>query len=226
MKIFKSLKLNQVTTFLFEVLIIFIGITMSFYFEEWREENERVALQKDYLIRLTNDIDKDIEYCEFITGNSANVQNNYKIALESINGNKEADTIFSYINVTQLFQPNNYTFIEMQNQGIFYSIEDSKLKTQILDFYNSTYYLVEVFEILKKLNTELKEEISKYMKYKNPGSGFLKMEIVSEIKGNLTLYNKLSEVMTYSNFIKNMSQDIIQSGKSLKININNEINHQ
>lgn len=223
---FKKIKLTYLATFFFEVIVIFVGITISFYFDEWREEKSRNTLENEYLNRLAIDIDKDILFCEYAIKNSEEFIENYEIALDALSGNKFADSIFSYLMVSQISELNNFTFVEMQNNGVFYSIKNTEIKSKILNYYKLSNEFLKILEIVKKLNLDLKEELNPYIKYNNPGNTFLKMEIIKEINGNIILNNIIAELMTYSNFQIALANYLIDQGKELKKEIGTLISNK
>src|SRR5688572_25167936 len=103
MSFFNRDRVKNVKTYLFEVLVIFTAITASFLFDEWRQDRERIKLERDYLMRLDADLSKDIEAFKGMAEYSQSQLDYCEIAIKAMNGDKAADTIFSFITGIYLF---------------------------------------------------------------------------------------------------------------------------
>ena len=129
----------QLKDYFIEFFIVLLGITIAFWLSNLGEEKKERQLEEVYLTDIANDLDKDIEDLTF-----AIYQNNkkydqliqgYKYYLEG--GPKvSADSLVFYAQLIGNyfhFQPNNYTYISLQQSGDFKIIKDPGLKKSLID---------------------------------------------------------------------------------------------
>lgn len=57
---------DKLRKYLFEIVVIFIGITISFLFDGWRKDREDLKTTKSQLIAFKNDLNRIREYIELI----------------------------------------------------------------------------------------------------------------------------------------------------------------
>ena len=57
---------DKLRKYLFEIVVIFIGITISFLFDGWRKDREDLKTTKTQLIAFKNDLNRIREYIELI----------------------------------------------------------------------------------------------------------------------------------------------------------------
>ena len=50
--------------FLLEIVSVFIGISIAFAVDNWREEKSNTKIEQGYLVGISNDIEKDIVILE------------------------------------------------------------------------------------------------------------------------------------------------------------------
>ncbi len=55
--------------YLFEIIVIFIGITISFIFESWRQKQEEISRQLSLLVVIQNDLNRSYSWIEEIDSN-------------------------------------------------------------------------------------------------------------------------------------------------------------
>lgn len=131
----------QLKDYFIEFFIVLLGITIAFWLSNLGEEKKERQLEEVYLTDIANDLDKDIEDLTF-----AIYQNNkkydkliqgYKYYLEG--GPKvSADSLVCYAQLIGNyfhFQPNNYTYISLQQSGDFKIIKDPGLKKSLIELY-------------------------------------------------------------------------------------------
>ncbi|MEX1000644.1 MAG: hypothetical protein WDZ35_00865 [Crocinitomicaceae bacterium] len=218
---FNRERIKNFKPYFFEVIIIFIGITASFYFDEWRKDRERISLERDYLLRLDADLGNDISALQGLTDYSKIQLENCKTAMLAMNGDKEADTIFSHITGIYLFEINHYTITEMQGTGAFYSIEKGQLKTEILHYYHSSEELLKVYNLVLEKNEIMQSELNNHLKLINEKNNFGQFEVSKPIEGNLRLENLIYEKKNFIEFLLFFSPTLSQEAESLRATIKN-----
>jgi hypothetical protein len=217
MILFNKDRLKNFRTYFFEVTVIFTGITASFYFDEWRTDRDRISLEREYLLRLDTDLRNDIVALQALTEHSLLQLTFCETAMLAMNGNKEADTIFSYINSIMLFEINDYTINEMQSTGAFYSIENNELKNDILHYYHSTGELLKIHNIVVEKNRNMQSELNNHLKLiSETKNNFGRFEVIVPIEENLRLANLIYEKKNFVKFLFNFSPVVSKEAEQLR----------
>jgi hypothetical protein len=127
--------------YLSEIVIIFLGISMSFWFDEWRNnrkdrETEQIILRgvKDNLIRDTIVLRKMIPYGENLISGG-----NKLLALKEEKEIKDSIDIYLDLAVTYLaFDATQTTYEEIKQTGRTSLIQDDTLRKSIISYYTVT----------------------------------------------------------------------------------------
>lgn len=133
-----------------EVTIIFLGITFSFLFEQWRQDRAQQQLQLETLSLFANDIKQKIDEA----GRDSTDFREMKLSLDTllmVGENKlnldltiEKRRVGFYLamNVGSIhyFQWNTATFQNVLSNGNIKSIKNDSLAQAILQFYQGTLY--------------------------------------------------------------------------------------
>lgn len=135
--------------YLFEFLVVFIGIMMAFGLNSWWQGVKGGNLEKKYLIGLKSDTDKNITA---LTGLIEIADDNYN-AIQKIVGmisknDYKVDTIIHYsVRMVYLFEftPNSIIFETLKASGNLEIISDYDLRNKIVEVYNH-YSRIEKFD--------------------------------------------------------------------------------
>lgn len=144
----KTLTENKFSKYLLyaigEIILVVIGILIALAINNWNENRINTGKQKDYLIGLKNDLEKQIEsfnssnrFYDFIIGNGESVL----IDFSSIGKVSEIDNInikLSYLLFTKHYPEFTTTFQELNSTGQLNLIKEKSLRSQIIKFYQNS----------------------------------------------------------------------------------------
>lgn len=142
--------LRRVTRYLVEILIIIIGITISFALDDWDKRNTDQEDYKNYLINLQQDI--QIDSSQMITDARSYVQkmNAVDLILRFDEKNYNQDTLIALGNglnrITNFveFLPNDNTFQMLSSIGGFRVFENQKLSSELIQLYKYDYAFIDM----------------------------------------------------------------------------------
>jgi hypothetical protein len=133
-----------------EVTIIFLGITFSFLFDQWRQERAQQQLQMETLGLIAKDVgDKmreanndSIDFMRMaLTIDTLFLMSRKPVALNSFDVKLQVDFITAIdIGSTHYFQWNTATFQQLVSNGNIKSIKNDSLARTILQFYQGALY--------------------------------------------------------------------------------------
>ncbi|MFL5730892.1 MAG: hypothetical protein ACJ75J_15495 [Cytophagaceae bacterium] len=149
---------NKVFEYLFDVVVIFVGITISFYADNWKRSNEESQLEAEYLNGFLQDLKSDKEKLEMAMV-SAGVVNASSIKLLGYIGRKEFQPDSFYFHSAQIlevidFKPNMHTYEEIKSTSQLKLIKDDQLRKQIIDLYEFYKHLDFVDMLARKQQLE------------------------------------------------------------------------
>lgn len=124
-----------------EILVIFIGISISFFFDEWRENRrDEETIRKHLTFLRTNLVQDTIQLTGMIHYGSQFVRSIHK--LSSFKRDSEiTDSISFYIDNAAsylTFKPNQMAYEEIKQTANTNLIKNDSLKTLFLSYYTST----------------------------------------------------------------------------------------
>ncbi|MBS1555568.1 MAG: hypothetical protein JSU09_11625 [Bacteroidetes bacterium] len=133
---------HRLLTYFVEIVIIFIGITISFLFEQWREENR----QKQELIELAESLIRDAELEKAHLQSDLKGTNNWLQNLDSLRIQRDVENIgesellwFYQLLIGKefgLFDRNSPAYLSAINSGILIKLPDS-IQRKIYNVYES-----------------------------------------------------------------------------------------
>jgi hypothetical protein len=153
--------------YLSEVIAIFLGISISFWFDEWRDERKDREMEHKVLQNLKENLLQDTFLLgQTIQGVRSLVYGTEKLALFKQDADI-ADSVSFYIDMAASytgFLNNQTTYEEMKQAGHARLIQDDTLKKSILGYYTSLMpYVQEWCEVDKTHTmTQLIPEMSNY----------------------------------------------------------------
>lgn len=135
--------------YLLEIIVVIIGITISFSLNNLKEKNDRKKLELAYQVSLLNDIHADTEELERVIDETRQVIEKATRVISIVEENK-----LQRINTPEFledirgvlgrpaFISKDITFSDMKSSGNIQLIRDMKLKNLIFEYYR-------VYEIIK-----------------------------------------------------------------------------
>ncbi|HLP92822.1 MAG TPA: hypothetical protein VK168_02255 [Saprospiraceae bacterium] len=151
--------------YLGEVVAIFIGISISFWFDEWREDRKDREMEQKILKNMMANLKQDSMILEMTT---INVERMIAGAEKLTQPNPNlTDSISYYIDMSASyigFLANQTTYEEMKQTGHSGLIQDDTLKNFILGYYTSLMPYVQEWCDVDKTHTmtQLIPEMSNY----------------------------------------------------------------
>jgi len=137
----KNMFLRYLPVYIGELIIIFLGITLSWWFEEWRQEKQERQLEAQHLINLKSNLETDS-----ITMNSelADMKESMRRlkALEKAIQNNQTDSLGFYLRsmiMVAEFHPNDSEFEVIKSTGDIGLIADDTLRRDIMTLYEVVY---------------------------------------------------------------------------------------
>ncbi len=136
--------------FIVELIIIVLGITISFLVNEWREQRQKEKLYLDYLASLDNDLKTDS--AQIVSDlRSYNEIQDYAVLLLTfdVSQNKPSPELIEAIEQvvsTVEFLPNKNTFEVLQSTGSFMLFKDKELAKLIVQLYQFEYPFIRMAE--------------------------------------------------------------------------------
>ena len=139
--------LSKITTYLIEIIIIIIGITISFALNEWSKHNGELKDYQKYLENLQQDIKidsvqmvNDIQsYSRISKGTEVILRYDDKYRKDSLlDFALSVDKLSNYIE----FLPNNNTFEMLSSTGGFKVFENKELVKEIIQLYQYDYAFI------------------------------------------------------------------------------------
>jgi uncharacterized protein YjiS (DUF1127 family) len=201
--------------YLAEVIIIFLGITISFLFEQWREEKR----QQKELIELSESLLTDIEELK-IKLNSDGGGSEYWISqLDSLRTQRTSGKISKgqatwlyYLLTNQiyfLFDPYSPTYMSAANSGLINELPDS-LKNQLYDLYRIHMPFFQLlYDHQQKAITNFQNNVMA------PSQSYLYQNDPSQVQIDLNTFAKEIQLPVYGNFI---NQVILTEKEVYKLN--------
>ncbi|MBK7129925.1 MAG: hypothetical protein IPM74_04515 [Crocinitomicaceae bacterium] len=210
-----KIDLGNFKKFGFEVFIIFTGITLSFLFDEWRSERQRVEIEQEYFIRLKSDLTHDTSTYESFMQHSIEKYKYCEVALGYFSGDSLADSIFSFINSVFLFTPYQHTYQEMLSTGSLYSMKTDTLKYDLIEYYSLVSELIRINDIAIEINDRTQQILNRHLELISEENNFGKFKIAVPLSDNLELKNLIFESRTYTGFLKGFIPLLNESAKKL-----------
>lgn len=137
----KTLTLRYLPMYAGELIIIFLGITLSWKFEEWRQNIQERELEKLHLMNLNSNLETDSTTMtrELLDMNESVRRLN---ALEKEIESKGSDSLGHYIQsmiIVAEFHPNDSEFEVIKSTGEIGLILDDTLRREIMTLYEVVY---------------------------------------------------------------------------------------
>ncbi len=125
-----------------EILVIIVGITLSFAFDEWRRDREDQRAERGYLIALRADLAQDTAMLAFnISGGTWVLR-----ATERLINFRHADDIADSLHILidaaasyAAFSPATATYEELRQTGRTDLLRDDTLRHELLRLHNAVY---------------------------------------------------------------------------------------
>jgi hypothetical protein len=224
---------NELSKYILEIFIIFVGISISFVFEEWRDDRRDLDVAKRNLQSLRSSLLQDT----FVLTGMINLGQRFVYSSEKLSyfkaDSEVADSLNQYIDHAAsylAFKPNLMAYNEISNAGHTNLIQNDSLRRAFLSYYTSIVpYCLEWVSVDKtQTMTELVPEMSIYFPVvvdsMNQVTAKDKTKALRQIKlRNLLLMNsayKKEVIQTYivtkrmaANLLKRVDDELDKGGK-------------
>ena len=149
----KNKMMKKLGRYLTEIIVIIIGITLSFALNEWNKSRSDYKAYKSHLENLSNDLEIDYVQMKSDVESLKNIKSSLMYALQYNPSNTDSlprlsqsvNDIMSYIN----FLPNNNTFNMLNSTGSFSVFENKELVRELNKLYQYDYAYIEMMEAHK-----------------------------------------------------------------------------
>lgn len=153
--------------YLSEVIVIFIGISISFWFDEWRDDRKDKELERKYLENLRSNLVQDTLILQYSIESGRVLTRSTQLLAIFKSDTEIADSISFHIDNSSSyysFMPNQTTYEELKQNGHTRLIQTDSLKKFILNHYTLMLpYCKEWIEVDKMHTmTQLIPEMSNY----------------------------------------------------------------
>jgi uncharacterized protein YjiS (DUF1127 family) len=216
LKRFKTGRISkQLLTYLVEVIIIFLGITISFLFEQWREEKQ----QQKELVELSESLLTDINALKTKLTDDLGGSADWISQLDSLRIQRNAGKIserqlgwFCEMVTGQnmfLFDPYSPTYMSATGSGLTHELPDS-IRSQLYELYRIR------LPFFQLLYDQQHESITNFRNHTMvPGKIYLYRTDASPIRIDFNLLAKEVNQPVYGNFI---NQIILTEQKVYQLN--------
>tara|TARA_B100000795_G_C22795513_1_gene439149 strand:- start:1475 stop:2635 length:1161 start_codon:yes stop_codon:yes gene_type:complete len=127
-----------------EIVFVVIGILLALQINNWKENTKSKSIEREYLIGIQKNLDKDIFELNKLIGKDTMHFQNYSTLLKAFTDksiNKYSNEFLGAIAKsysTQSFQGNNIVFEDMKFSGKINYIQTDVLRFSILEYYNES----------------------------------------------------------------------------------------
>lgn len=130
-------------TYLIEILVVIIGITIAFTLDNWSESKKLLKEEQQYLAGLSADINRDIEQLEVLIDSSNQLLRltgevfNFIYSKAPVENFTRRHVTSTY--TTPYFSANNGTYLALINSGDLKVIKNFDLRQEIVALYSIEY---------------------------------------------------------------------------------------
>lgn len=145
-----------------EIVVIFIGITISFMFDGWRENVSRAQTQEEFVQSLISDLKFKAEEMESESKSASSFCLNAERLFQSIQNNEKISNarienlLSSYNSDNNFFQSSTPTFNSSAASEQFQQLPDS-LRRKIFEMYSAFEYIKLTFELVASARYDFKK---------------------------------------------------------------------
>lgn len=150
---------EKIKDYFIEFFIVLLGITIAFWLSNLGEEKKDRRLESLYLEDLRNDLNEDLEELRYCIALNTSKRATLSKAIAYYQGNDNGTTMDSLISYAGLignyfhFNPNDYTYISLQQSGDFKIISSRDVKTSLVELYKLYEFIErEQFNVLYALD--------------------------------------------------------------------------
>jgi hypothetical protein len=124
-----------------ELIVVFIGITLAFMLNSWREESKSHKLESQYISSFYDEIVYDGARLDTIINANNNKINKFSSVINQLKtGDLSLDTclvVAGEMAQINLFIPKTNTYETIKNSGNFNIINDYELRSKLIEYYES-----------------------------------------------------------------------------------------
>jgi hypothetical protein len=136
----------------FELLVVFLGVTGAFVLNNWQNDRQDSGLERKYIARFLEDINSNIDQFEQSVARDSIFLNRARPYFFSFKyGKTNRDTAMVIMEFSKYFSRSllaRGTYRDIINSGNLRIIEDIKLKSYLVDYFEESMDMVEFFDDL------------------------------------------------------------------------------
>lgn len=164
---YKLLEKSQTTKYLKyalgEILLVVIGILLALQVNIWREQNNNVKLERNYLKGILNDIELDLKALSDIIESDLKEFDAYATVLRGFTEDEiknSPDLVFALGETysTHYYGGNNIAFEDMKSSGRLNLISSDSLRYSILEYYKESQHIMDSELINSSTISQFKNE--------------------------------------------------------------------
>lgn len=222
-----KVKINSV---LLEILLIFIGVTISGIFADYIENSKDNKFIKENLKLYRKElIDNNKVNNLYYSLRSKNLlklkEFNEMVANKNLNENdlKNFTNSINFAVTGGSISNNNYGYKNIINKDINL-IKNTDFKNSLLDFNDFLIHNIEDFETANQYNRLFKNNIENYIRYDYKNRVILSTKNLQNIKKDFSFLNRLNDIILYEEMrLEMLKYTVKRSEKMIKL-IDNELN--
>ncbi|MDN6280634.1 MAG: DUF6090 family protein, partial [Psychroflexus sp.] len=128
---------QNIKKFLFEVIIVTLGILVAFNINKWDEKNKQQTEEIEAYKSLKDDLNTDLYVLNYYKRFHKDAKSYLKPILE--NNFEHVDSLGAYLKVAFDLQEGNPTYVNLKYSGKFGILKNPEIKSKVVLYYE-TYY--------------------------------------------------------------------------------------
>lgn len=212
----KKLK-HKLGEILLEIIIIVFAITLSLFFERWRQNVEDHNLEKTFLQGLQVDLSKDVNQLKTASAKWVDIKNaaHYFLKPENqINWQQDSMNFYGFkIFHNVYFFPSTNRYEALKSTGKINVIEDKQLQNDIVDLYQTK--IPDLEQQLNFFNNFANSQVMNYLvnnlKRDTDNNAILEKSFFTDIRlRNLLSFYSIDDILRRSDSTINKSEEILE----------------
>jgi type II secretory pathway pseudopilin PulG len=194
------------STYLLELLVVIIGISIAFSLENWSESKKKTKNEINYLSSLRTDLQEDIKEIQTIMDSSEVLIQNITELFSLLYRSQSSDEIkIHHVTSTYsapYFNAKDGTYTSLVNSGALEIIENYELKSSISNLYNVHYDEMERLDDFVKnlVNNQIYPYMLAEIQFNRNGQGIVSSTPLKTVKS-------INFIGSYWNFLRRRNEE-------------------
>ncbi|MBL4703822.1 MAG: hypothetical protein JKY54_04835 [Flavobacteriales bacterium] len=192
--------------FLFEFVIVTLGILTAFSINKWDENEKLIVEEKKAYISFKKDLKLELYVLNYYKQSSIKGSNYLKPIIEE--NYKDLDTLEHYLQIGFDLQEGNATYVNLKYSGKLGILKNQDIKTHLILYYE-TYY--QGLEKISKTNYDFLFNFLKPYFFKKVKYNYTREDILNHLKESefLNLIKSQNDMLEYNISIIEKSENLI-----------------